>query len=56
MDDRGSITGWDGDFFLFAIVFRPAVGSTQLPIQWLTGDSFPGGKATGREANHQPPT
>jgi hypothetical protein len=30
--------------FLFS---RPALGSTQPPIQWVPGGSFPGGKAAG---------
>jgi hypothetical protein len=34
--------------FLFDTVSRPAVGPTQLPIQWVPGGgSFPGGKAAG---------
>jgi hypothetical protein len=35
---------------------RPALGSTQPPIQWVTGGSFPGVKRPGREADHSPPT
>jgi hypothetical protein len=34
---------------------RPAVGSTQLPIQWEPG-FFPGGKRQGREVDHSPPS
>jgi hypothetical protein len=31
--------------FLFSTASRPALGSTQPPIQWVPGGSFPGGKA-----------
>jgi hypothetical protein len=34
----------------------PALGSTQPPIQWLSGALSPGVKRTGREADHSPPT
>jgi hypothetical protein len=30
------------------------LGSTQLPIQWVTGTLSPGVKRPGREANHSP--
>jgi hypothetical protein len=33
--------------FLFATASRPALGHIQLPILWVTGDSFPGGKEAG---------
>jgi hypothetical protein len=35
---------------------RPALGSTQLPIQWVPGTLSPGVKRQGREADHSPPT
>jgi hypothetical protein len=34
---------------------RPALGSTQLPIQWVPGFFFSGLKRQGREADHSPP-
>jgi hypothetical protein len=34
---------------------RSALGSTQLPIQWLPGVLSPGVKRPGREADHSPP-
>jgi hypothetical protein len=37
--------------FVFSTSSRPALGPTQLPIQWV-----PGVKRTGREADHSPPT
>jgi hypothetical protein len=33
--------------FLFSTLPRPALGSTQPPIQWVPGGSFPEGKAAG---------
>jgi hypothetical protein len=33
--------------FLLSMSFRPALGYTQLPIQWIQGGSFPGGNAAG---------
>jgi hypothetical protein len=35
---------------------RPALWSTQPPIQWVPGNLFPGVKRTGRQADHSPPT
>jgi hypothetical protein len=35
---------------------RPALGSTQPPIQWLPGDLSPGVKRQKREADHLPST
>jgi hypothetical protein len=34
---------------------RPALGSTQPPIQRVVGDLSPGVKRPGREADHSPP-
>jgi hypothetical protein len=33
--------------FLFSKLSRPALGSTQPPIQWVPWRSFPGGKVAG---------
>jgi hypothetical protein len=42
--------------FLIAIASRLAVGSTQPPIQWVSGVFPPGVKWPGREADHSPPS
>jgi hypothetical protein len=42
--------------FLFASASRPALGSTQTPIQWVTGALFPGLKRPGCEADYSPPS
>jgi hypothetical protein len=43
-------------FFLYP-VFRPALGPTQPPIQWVSGVLSPGVKARpGRDADHSPPS
>jgi hypothetical protein len=34
---------------------RPALGSTQPPIQWVPGALSPGTKRPGREADHSSP-
>jgi hypothetical protein len=37
---RDGLPGFDsgsGKIFLFSIAFRPALGLTQLPIQWVQG-------------------
>jgi hypothetical protein len=33
--------------FILIIVYRPLLGSTQPPIQWVQGALSPGGKAAG---------
>jgi len=38
--------------FYFYTVFRPALGPTQPPIQWLLGILSLGVKRTGRKADH----
>jgi hypothetical protein len=43
-------------FFLFSTSSRPALGSTQPPIQWVPGTLSPGENRPGREADHSPPT
>jgi hypothetical protein len=42
--------------FLFFKSSRPALRSTQPPIQWVPGALSPGIKRPGREAVHSPPT
>jgi hypothetical protein len=51
---RGSSPGSVKNF-LFSTSSRPAVGSTQPPIQWVPGTLSPGVKRSGREADHSPP-
>jgi hypothetical protein len=41
--------------FLFSTSSRPAVGSTQLPIQWVQRALPSGVMRAGRETNHSPP-
>jgi hypothetical protein len=42
--------------FHFSISSRPALGSSQPPIQWVPGGLSLGVKRLGREADHSPPT
>jgi hypothetical protein len=53
LDDLGGRSSSPGSVknFLFSLSSRPAVGSTQPPIQWVRGVKRPG-----READHSPPT
>jgi hypothetical protein len=55
LDGRGSIPG-RGKVFLFSVVFRPALGSTQPPVQWALGALPPGVKRPWHEANHELPS
>jgi hypothetical protein len=41
---------------IFSTSSRPALGSTQPPIQWVPGPLSPRVKQPGREADHSPPT
>jgi hypothetical protein len=41
---------------LFSKSSRPALRSTQTPIQWVPGALSPGVKRQGREVDHSPPT
>jgi hypothetical protein len=41
--------------FLFSMLSRPALGSTQPPIQWVLGGLSTGVKRPGSEADHSPP-
>jgi hypothetical protein len=40
--DRGSIPGRSKRIFPVASVFKPALGPTQPPVQWVPGVYFPG--------------
>jgi hypothetical protein len=40
---------------IFSTSSRPALGSTQPPIQWVPGAFSPWLKRPGREADHLPP-
>jgi hypothetical protein len=42
--------------FLLSTSSRPALGSTQTPIQRVPGAISPGVKRPGREGDHSPPT
>jgi hypothetical protein len=42
--------------FLSSTSSRPALGSTQTPIQWVPGTLSPEVKRPGREADQSPPT
>jgi hypothetical protein len=48
------ITGRGRDSFLTA-ASRVALGSTNSPIYWVSGDLPPGVKQPGHEADYQPP-
>jgi hypothetical protein len=45
LDDRGGRSGVQLGSRMFSTSSTPALGSTQPPIQWLTGALSPGGKA-----------
>jgi hypothetical protein len=53
--DQSSIPG-RGKIFLPSIRFRPILGPTQPPIQWVSETLSPRVKRPGREADHSPPT
>jgi hypothetical protein len=56
MGGSGSIPSGGNDIFPFSAAFRPALGPTKLPIQWVPG-AFPVGmKRQGRETDHAPPS
>jgi hypothetical protein len=46
---------WQCEFILFSTASRPALGPTQLPIQWLQGIYSPGVKRPVRETDHSCP-
>jgi hypothetical protein len=43
------------EILLLSITFRPALGPTQPPIQWVPGAVSMGVKHQGHEAGHSPP-
>jgi hypothetical protein len=45
-----------GNFFLFTTASRPALGPTQLPIQWVRGSFSLEVKRTGCAAENSPPS
>jgi hypothetical protein len=51
---RRSSPGWVKNS-LFSTSFRPAMGPTQPPSQWVPGALSPRVKRQGREADHSPP-
>jgi hypothetical protein len=53
LDGRGSIPGM-AILFLITTASRPALGTTQPPIQWVSGALSPGVKQLKREAYHSP--
>jgi hypothetical protein len=55
-DDRGFESRQELGIFLFTTASRPALGSTQPPIQGVPGDLSLGLKRPGREADHSPPS
>jgi hypothetical protein len=58
LDDRGVGSSSPGRVknFHFSMSSRPALGSTQLPIQWAPGTLSSGVKRQGRETDHSPRT
>jgi hypothetical protein len=45
----------EAGIFLFATASRPALGSTEPPIQWELGALFPEVKRPRQDADHSPP-
>jgi hypothetical protein len=59
LDDRaiGVRSPAGAKIFRVTSVSRPALGSTQPPVQWVPGVLSPGVKARpGRDADHSPPS
>jgi hypothetical protein len=54
-DDRGFESKEGLGIFLFNTASKPALGPTQLPIQWVTGAPYLWLKQTGCEADHSSP-
>jgi hypothetical protein len=56
LDDRGFESRQGLGIFLFTTASRPALGTTQPPIQWVPGALSLRVKRPGGEADHLPPT
>jgi hypothetical protein len=56
LDEWGFESQQELGIFLFTIVSKPALGPTQLLIQWLPRALSLGVKRPGREAQHSPPS
>jgi hypothetical protein len=55
LDDRGVGVEVPIESRISSTASRPALGSTQPPIQWVKGALSPGIKRPGREFDHSPP-
>jgi hypothetical protein len=55
-EESGFDSRQEQEIFLFSIMFRPALGPTQPPIQWISGALSPGVERLGREPDHSPPS
>jgi hypothetical protein len=56
LDHRGFESRQGLGLFLLTSASRPSLGSTQHPIQWVTGALSLGIKRLGREAHHSHPS
>jgi hypothetical protein len=55
LDDRGVGVRVPLASRIFSTLSRPALGSTQPPVQWVPGALSPGVKRQERESDHSPP-
>jgi hypothetical protein len=55
LDDR-EFESWQGLGIFFITTFRPDLGPTQPPIQWIPGALSLGEKRPGHEADRSPPS
>jgi hypothetical protein len=57
-DGRGNGVRFQSGYenFMFPTASRPALGLTDLPIEWVTGAASPGVKRQGRDADHFHPS
>jgi hypothetical protein len=56
LDEQGFESRQGLGIFLFTTASRPALGTTQPPIQWVPGALFLGVKRPRHEADHSPPS
>jgi hypothetical protein len=57
LDDQGvGVRVPLGEKISLLMSFRPTLGPTQPPNQWVLGTNSLGAKRSGREADHSPPT